>query len=269
MDNKYIAVFDSGLGGLTAVKELMKVLPNENIIYFGDTGRVPYGSRSDDTIIKYVRSDVNFLRTFNIKLIIVACGTASTVALPRIKNEVDIPMIGVLSPTVTAAVASTKNNRIGVLGTAGTIGSGKYEEEIKNINPDIIVYNKACPMFVPLVENGFIDDEVAYLVCKQYLDEVLASDVDTIILGCTHYPLLEKTIAKIAGPDVTLINSGAVTANYTKKYLTENDMLANQKQEIQYRYYVSDSIDNFAGVADTFLGKHIEDNIEKIDIESY
>ena len=269
MDNKYIAVFDSGLGGLTAVKELMKVLPNENIIYFGDTGRVPYGSRSDDTIIKYVRSDVNFLRTFNIKLIIVACGTASTVALPRIKNEVDIPMIGVLSPTVTAAVASTKNNRIGVLGTAGTIGSGKYEEEIKNINPDIFVYNKACPMFVPLVENGFIDDEVAYLVCKQYLDEVLASDVDTIILGCTHYPLLEKTIAKIAGPDVTLINSGAVTANYTKKYLTENDMLANQKQEIQYRYYVSDSIDNFAGVADTFLGKHIEDNIEKIDIESY
>lgn len=269
MNNKYIAVFDSGLGGLTAVKELMRVLPNENIIYFGDTGRVPYGSRSDSTIIKYVRSDVNFLKTFDVKLIIVACGTASTVALPHIKNEIDIPMIGVLSPTVQAAVKATKNKRIGVLGTSGTIGSGKYEEEIKKIDPDIFVYNKACPMFVPLVENGFIDDEVAYLVCKKYLDEVLSEGVDTIILGCTHYPLLEKSISKIAGPDVTLINSGAVTADYTQKYLENNSMLSTQSSDAQYRYYVSDSIDNFAGVADTFLGKHIEDSIEKIDIEAY
>ena len=269
MDNKYIAVFDSGLGRLTAVKELMKVLPDENIIYFGDTGRVPYGSRSDSTIIKYVRSDVNFLRSFDIKLIIVACGTASTVALPHIQNEVDIPMLGVLLPTVNAAVKATKNKKIGVLGTSGTIGSGKYEEEIKKINPDIFVYNKACPMFVPLVENGFIDDEVAYIVCKKYLDGVLSEGVDTIILGCTHYPLLEKTIAKIAGPEITLINAGAETANYTKKYLTENDMLSSEKMDVQYRYYVSDSIDNFAGVADKFLGKPIENSIEQIDIEKY
>ena len=269
MDNKYIAVFDSGLGGLTAVKELMKVLPEENIIYFGDTGRVPYGSRSDETIIKYVRSDVNFLKSFDIKLIIVACGTASTVALPHIKNEVDVPMIGVLSPTVLSAVKATKKKRIGVLGTPGTIASGKYEEEIKKIDSDIFVCNKACPMFVPLVENGFIDDEVAYLVCKKYLDEVLSADVDTIILGCTHYPLLEKSIARIAGPDVTLINSGAVTADYTKKYLTENNLLSNERKAEQYKYYVSDSVDNFTGVADAFLGKHIEGNIEKIDIELY
>lgn len=269
MDNKYIAVFDSGLGGLTAVKELMKVLPEENIIYFGDTGRVPYGSRSDETIIKYVRSDVNFLKSFDIKLIIVACGTASTVALPHIKNEVDVPMIGVLSPTVLSAVKATKKKRIGVLGTPGTIASGKYEEEIKKIDSDIFVCNKACPMFVPLVENGFIDDEVAYLVCKKYLDEVLSADVDTIILGCTHYPLLEKSIARIAGPDVTLINSGAVTADYTKKYLTENNLLSNERKAEQYKYYVSDSVDKFTGVADAFLGKHIEGNIEKIDIELY
>lgn len=269
MNNKYIAVFDSGLGGLTAVKELMNVLPDENIIYFGDTGRVPYGTRSDSTIIKYVRSDVNFLKTFDVKMIIVACGTASTVALPHIKDEVDVPMIGVLTPTVNAAINATRNNRIGVLGTSGTISSGKYEEEIKKHNPDIFVYNKACPMFVPLVENGFIDDEVAYLVCKKYLDEVLKTGVDTIILGCTHYPLLEKTISKIAGPDITLINSGAETAKYTKWYLTQNDMLSEKKSDIQYRYYVSDSPDNFAGVADAFLGRHIENSITQIDIEKY
>ena len=269
MNNKYIAVFDSGLGGLTAVKELMNVLPDENIIYFGDTGRVPYGSRSDETIIKYVRSDVNFLKTFDVKLIIVACGTASTVALPVIRNEIEIPMIGVVSPTVQAAVNATRNNKIGVLGTAGTISSGKYEAEIKKINPDIYVNNKACPLFVPLVENGFTDNEVAYLVCKHYLEDVLSEGVDTIILGCTHYPLLEKSIAKVAGPDVKLINSGAVTANYTKSYLTQHNMLATEKKALQYRYYVSDSIDKFAGAADTFLGKHIENSIEKIDIEAY
>ena len=269
MNNKSIAVFDSGLGGLTAVKELMKVLPNENIIYFGDTGRVPYGTRSNNTIIKYVRSDVNFLKTFDIKLIIVACGTASTVALPHIKNETDIPMIGVLEPTVQAAIDASEKNRIGILGTSGTISSGKYEEEIKIINPDIFVYNKACPMFVPLVENGFIDDEVAYLVCKKYLDEVLKADVDTIILGCTHYPLLEKTISKIVGPHIKLINSGAVTANFTKKFLEENNLLSDRTTGGEYRYYVSDSAENFTDVADKFLGKHIEDSIEQINIENY
>lgn len=269
MNNKYIAVFDSGLGGLTAVKELMKVLPDENIIYFGDTGRVPYGSRSDETIIKYVRSDINFLKTFDIKLIIVACGTASTVALPVIENEIDIPIIGVVTPTVEAAVNATRNKKIAVLGTSGTITSGKYESEIKKINPDIYVCNKACPLFVPLVENGFIDDKVAYLVCEKYLEDVLSEGVDTIILGCTHYPLLEKSIAKVAGPDVKLINAGAVTADYTKAYLKKHDMLSNKKKELQYRYYVSDSIDKFTGTADAFLGKHIENSIEKIDIEAY
>lgn len=269
MNNKYIAVFDSGLGGLTAVKELMRVLPEENIIYFGDTGRVPYGTRSDNTIIKYVRSDVNFLKTFDIKMIIVACGTASTVALPHIKNETDIPMIGVLEPTVEAAVKASKNKKIGILGTSGTISSGKYEEEIKKRDKDIFVYNKACPMFVPLVENGFIDDEVAYLVCKKYLDEVLETGVDTIILGCTHYPLLQNTISKITGDRITLINAGAVTADYTKEYLTKNNLLSDNRKAEQYKYYVSDSAQGFTAVADKFLGKHIDNIIEQIDIDKY
>ena len=268
MNNKYIGVFDSGLGGLTVVKELKKVLPDENIIYFGDTGRVPYGTRSNDTIIKYVKSDINFLKSFDIKAIIVACGTASTVALPVIEDEMDIPVIGVVSPTVQAAVASSKSKRIAVLGTPGTIKSGKYEEEIRQLAPDAFVINKACTLFVPIVENGSTNDEIAYHVCRKYLDDVLAQNVDTIILGCTHYPLLEQTIAKIAGPGIKLISSGREAATYAKDYLAKYGMLADRKQDVQYRYYVSDSVDNFSCMADLFLGEHIH-NIEKIDIENY
>ena len=269
MNNKYIAVFDSGLGGLTAVKELKRVLPTENIIYFGDTGRVPYGTRSDDTIIKYVTSDINFLKTFDIKLIVFACGTASTVALPKVSKNEEIPMIGVVLPTVENAVRATKNNKIGVLGTPGTIKSGKYTEGIKAINPEIDVIDKACPLFVPMVENGFINDEISYLVCKKYLNEVLSFGVDTIILGCTHYPLLEETISKIAGPNVTLINSGASCADYTKDFLTKNNLLATTKKDEQYKYYVSDCVDSFTSVADMFLGEKIGDNIQKINIDKF
>jgi glutamate racemase len=268
MNNRYIGVFDSGLGGLTVVKELKKVLPDENIIYFGDTGRVPYGTRSNETITKYVKSDINFLKSFDIKSIIVACGTASTVALPRMQTDGDIPIIGVVEPTVKAAVEKSKTKRIAVLGTPGTIKSGMYETKIREICPDVYVVNKACTLFVPIVENGCTDDEIAYHVCKKYLDEVLNENVDTIILGCTHYPLLTNTISKIAGSDVTLINAGAETARYIKQYLTENELCADTKCESQYRYYVSDSVDNFSCMADLFLGEHIT-NIEKIDIDKY
>lgn len=269
MNDKYIGVFDSGLGGLTAVKELMKALPEENIIYFGDTARVPYGTKSDSVIIRYVRSDVNFLRSFDIKMIIVACGTASSVALPVIKDECDVPIIGVVSPTVRAALNATRNNRIAVLGTSTTISSGKYESEIKSLSPSTFVFNKACPLFVPIVENGCIDDEIAYLVCKKYLDEVIESGADTVILGCTHYPILEKTIAKVLGDKIRLINSGAETADYTKRYLTENDMLCTHRSDRQYQYFVSDSPESFASVADIFLDGHFGSDIKKINIEKY
>lgn len=268
MNNRYIGVFDSGLGGLTVVKQLKKVLPDENIIYFGDTGRVPYGTRSNETIIKYVKSDVSFLKSFDIKAIIVACGTASTVALPQMKQDSDIPLIGVVEPTVEAAVKKSKSKRIAVLGTPGTIKSGMYEKLIRQIEPDAFVINKACTLFVPIVENGCTDDEIAYHVCKKYLDEILKENVDTIILGCTHYPLLTKTISKIAGPDITLINAGAETAKYIKDYFIQNGLCADEKRNQQYMYYVSDSVDNFSCMADLFLGEHIE-NIEKIDIDKY
>lgn len=269
MNDKYIGVFDSGLGGLTTVKELMKVLPEENIIYFGDTARVPYGTKSDSVIIKYVRSDVNFLKSFDIKMIIVACGTASSVALPVIKDECGVPIIGVVSPTVRAALGATRNNRIAVLGTNTTINSGKYESEIKSLSPDTFVFNKACPLFVPIVENGCIDDEIARLVCKKYLDEVIESGADTVILGCTHYPILERTISKILGGKVRLINSGAETADYTKRYLAQNDMLCSGRSDRQYRYYVSDSAENFSSVANIFLDGHFGGDIQKINIENY
>lgn len=267
MKNKCIGVFDSGLGGLTVVKELKRVLPDENIIYFGDTARVPYGTRSDDTIIKFVKSDINFLKSFDLKAIIVACGTASTVALPVLEDKQDIPVIGVVKPTVTAAVEKSKSKRIAVLGTPGTIKSGMYENEIKKISPDSFVVNKACTLFVPIVESGCTHDDIAYHVCKKYLDDILSSDVDTIILGCTHYPLLTDTISKIAGPDITLINSGAETARYIKNYLEQNNLLADGIN-VHHSYYVSDSVDSFESTAELFLGDKITD-IQKIDIDKY
>ncbi|MBQ2670200.1 MAG: glutamate racemase, partial [Clostridia bacterium] len=188
MNNKSIGVFDSGLGGLTAVKQIMKELPNENIIYFGDTGRVPYGTRSRDTILKYTRGDIRFLKTFDVKVIVIACGTASSAALPMIKNEFDVPIVGVIDAAVYAAVRATKNTKIGVIGTSGTIKSGEYEKQIKAYDSSMEVYSKACPMFVPLVENGYFDSPVTKLIVEEYLEDIRSEGVDTLILGCTHSP---------------------------------------------------------------------------------
>ena len=269
MDNKYIGVFDSGLGGLTAVKKLIKVLPDENIIYFGDTARVPYGTRSDDTIVKYVKSDIAFLNTFDIKMILVACGTASTVALEKLKGELNVPAFGVVEASVLKAASATKTGKILVLGTPGTIKSGKYEKYLKEINPEFTVYSKACPLFVPLVENGYTDCEVAHLVAYDYLEEFLDKDIDTVILGCTHYPLLKKVIGNIVGGSVKLIDPGAELAEYAKDYLTQNNMLCKRPLKNQYKYFISDEVEGFLTLANRFLGKNINANIEKIDIEKY
>ena len=266
MDNRYIGVFDSGLGGLTAVKELKKVLPNENIIYFGDTGRVPYGTRSDETIVKYVIDDINFLLSHDIKMIIIACGTASTVALPIVKNMYDTPIVGVVEPSVNAAVNATKNKNIGIIGTSGTINSHKFTKRIKDIDKSINAYCNACPMFVPIVENGYADTEAAEIIARDYLAPLMEKDIDTLILGCTHYPMLKNTIAKIVGDKVSLIDSGAETAKYVKEYLTDNDMLSNEKMEKQYMYFVSDSVAGFSKAASVFLDENIETLVEKIEI---
>lgn len=268
MDNRAIGIFDSGLGGLTCVKKVAEIMPGENIIYFGDTGRVPYGTRSRDTIVKYVRQDINFLKSFDIKFIIIACGTASSAALPDIRSEVGTDIIGVLEPACSAAVSATKNGKIGVIGTAGTISSGKYLQTINGINPNIAVFSKACPMFVPLVENGYSSGEVAHIIAEDYLAPIKAEGVDTLIMGCTHYPLLRNEIQKIMGDGVTLIDAGAQAAIAAKKLLTEQDKLCDRAIGTA-QYYVSDTPDGFAELGSIFLDNNIGGNVKKIDIEKY
>lgn len=269
MNNKSIGIFDSGLGGLTAVKQIMNELPNENIIYFGDTGRVPYGTRSRETILKYTRGDIRFLQTFDVKVIVIACGTASSAALPMIKNEFDIPIVGVIDAAVYAAVRTTKNKKIGVIGTSGTIKSGEYEKQIKEYDSDMEVYSKACPMFVPLVENGYFDSPVTKLIVEEYLEDIRNEGVDTLILGCTHYPLLEKVIQEYMGNDVVLINSGAEVAKYLKKKLDDEMSHSTIIDENQYRYYVSDDVSSFEELGGIFLEREINGQVNKIDIEKY
>ena len=270
MSNDAIGVFDSGLGGLTAVKEIMKKLPNEKIIYFGDTGRVPYGSKSDDTIIKYVKSDINFLLTFPLKYIVVACGTASTVALPKIKNLYNIPITGVVDAAVYRAIHETKNKKIGVIGTSGTIKSGAYERLLKEKDSEIETVSMACPLFVPLVENGHCDTEVTRLVIEEYLTGIKEKGVDTLILGCTHYPHLKDAIGRFMGDNVFLVDPGLEVADYLSKKLCEKGMLAEEKgKNDQYKFYVSDTPDGFARLGGQFLDKDIEGMITQIDIEKY
>jgi len=267
LDNRPIGVFDSGLGGLTVVKELMEQMPNESIVYFGDTGRVPYGTRSRETIIKYAVQDINFLMTFDIKAIIIACGTASSVALDYVTEKFDIPIIGVVNPTAKAAVLATKNKKIGILGTTGTINSGSYQKYIAGIDENIEVIAKPCPLFVPLVENGYTDNKVAHLVAEEYLEPLINAGVDTIILGCTHYPLLSGVISDIMGKEITLIDSGVPTSAYVHNMLSSRDIMATA--EASYKYFVSDSIDSFAHLGSMFLNRQISSEVSRISIENY
>jgi len=268
MDNRPIGVFDSGLGGLTAVRQIMEAMPGESIIYFGDTGRVPYGNRGRETIIRYTKDDIEFLLKHNIKLILAACGTASSVALPFLKDKYDVKIMGVLESACEEAVAATKNGKIGVIGTSGTVASGKFTEIINSLNPEAKVFSNACPMFVPLVENGYAESEAAYLIAKDYLLPLKKENVDTLILGCTHYPLLEKVISDIMGSEVTLINSGAASAKHVKKYLLENDALSENKEGGESEFFVSDSVESFAGLGSIFLGQPIKKQVHRTEVIS-
>lgn len=269
MDNRKIGIFDSGLGGLTVMKELMELLPEESIVYFGDTGRIPYGTKSEETVVKYTRSDINFLNTFHLKTIVAACGTASSIALPKLKDSYDIPLIGVTAAASREAARATKNGRVGVIGTAATVRSGAYRALLEQENPSIQTVSVACPMFVPLVEYGYADTEVAKMVASDYLKEILESGADTLILGCTHYPLLAKVIQTVVGDSVTLINPGTCVAREIQKYLTEQDLLADEKDKEQYRFYVSDDPAEFDRLGSTFLEHPINGLISRIDIEKY
>lgn len=269
MDNRAIGIFDSGLGGLTCVKKVMEIMPSEDIVYFGDTGRVPYGTKSPDTIVKYAGQIINFLESFDIKYIIIACGTASSAVLPMIKDKIKTEIIGVLEPTCEIAAEITKNNKIGVLGTQGTINSDKYRQTINRINPSIEVFSKACPMFVPLVENGYTKGEVTRIIVEEYLTPIKESGVDTLILGCTHYPLLRDEIQSFMGDEVRLVDSGAAAAISAKKYFERENLLCDPKKSGTAQYYVSDTVKGFEELGSVFLDKHIEGSVKKIDIEKY
>lgn len=266
-----IGVFDSGLGGLSAVKEFLHVLPNEKIIYFGDTGRVPYGNRSRSTISKYAFQDTHFLLEHNVKMVVAACGTVSSVAGDELREKLPVPYTGVVNPTAFAAAHKTKNGKIGVIGTAATIGSHSYKLRLKKLNPEFEIFEQACQLFVPLVENGFIrrDDQIVRLVVKRYLSELKEQGIDTLILGCTHYPLLRDAIHDYMGDEVTLVDSGYETALYSAKILKEQNLLNDDTTEKQPEFFVSDTPDDFKNVAGLFLGRDMEHTVTQIDIEKY
>jgi glutamate racemase len=270
MDNRPIGVFDSGLGGLTAVKELKKVLPHESILYFGDTGRVPYGTRSKETIIKYAAQDMNFLMKNNVKAIVSACGTVSSTA-GKVGHSLPVPYIDVIEPTAKAAAMASKNGRIGVIGTSATINSHSFEAALNKINSDIKIFTQPCPMFVPLVENGFVTDgdEVTLLVAERYLESICTQDIDTLILGCTHFPIIKKAIGTVVGEHVKLIDSGRETARHLANVLNQADILSSDDNKPCCNYFVSDTIDGFKNVAELFLGNIVDGKIDRIDIERY
>ncbi len=255
MNNDYaIGVFDSGMGGLTAVKELNEILPNEDIIYFGDTARIPYGSRSRETVLRYAREDVAFLLKHRIKMIIAACGTVSSVigSKPLVDN---MPFTGVVLPAAQAACAATKSGRIGIIGTPATIRSGSFVKAIKTISPHAKVTGNACPLFVHLVENGYTskDCEITRLAAEEYLTPIKNENVDTLILGCTHYPVIKDVIADIMGEGVTLISPGAEAAKYAQSCLMSADMLNESSHSGKNVFYVSDSRELFEENAKHFL----------------
>ncbi len=260
-----IGIFDSGLGGLTALREAMRLMPNEDFIYFGDTGRVPYGTRSRDTIIQYAKQAMNFFASHNVKAVLAACGTVSSVALKDLKASFDFPIIGVVEGAANSAIKETKNKKIGIIGTSATISSGSFEKALKSLCRDAQTMGIACPLFVPLVENGFVqkDDCVTLEVARRYLQPIKDFGADTLILGCTHFPIISEVISQIL-PSVTLINSGSEAA----KQLTElmgNNSSGNGRVE----YYVSDSPENFSSVASIFLGEDFTGGVKKIEIQNY
>jgi glutamate racemase len=252
-----IGVFDSGLGGLTVAHEIMRQLPAESLIYFGDTARVPYGPKSPDTVRRYSREICAFLLEQGVKAIVVACNTATAHALPTLRDELDVPVIGVVEPGARAAVRATRSGHIGVIGTAGTIRSQAYVRAIHAENPDVRVTALACPLFVPLVEEGWTNHEATHLVAEEYLAPFVKDPIDTLVLGCTHYPLLKPVIGEIVGRSVRLIDSAEETALDARRMLAANDLAASEG-EGAYRFIASDDPQQFLTLGRRFLGSAIE-----------
>ena len=276
--NDPIGVFDSGVGGLTVAREIMKQLPGERIVYFGDTARVPYGSKSKETIITYSKQIVKFLQSKKAKAIVVGCNTVSAVALDEIKAEVDIPVVDVVRPGAKQAAETTKNGKIGIIGTERTISSGIYSEYLSETNPQVKVFGKACPLIVPLVEEGWLEDPVTVEVVKRYISELKDFDIDTLVMGCTHYPLIGRTIQTVMGDRVTLVNPAFETAKKLKEVLEASGLSCGQKEVgaqhlskeegNNHKFYVSDGAEKFKDFANSILPCEVIET-KDINIELY
>jgi len=262
-----IGIFDSGVGGLTVVKKISSLLPNENIIYFGDTARVPYGTKSNDTVIEYAFQDARFLLNKNVKMIVVACNTASSVALKALQDQFSIPVIGMIEPGTKLALQKTKTGRIGIIGTNATINNKAYSTDLLRLDPKVKVYEKACPLFVPLAEEGLIEHPATRLIAEEYLSELKKHDIDALILGCTHYPILAKVIQEITGDKVELIDSGTAASYVVRDYLEGRGLLNKSNSIGLSEFYVSDLPKRFKEIAERFLGRSLE-HVHKIDLDT-
>jgi glutamate racemase len=258
VSERAIGVFDSGVGGLTVLRELRGQIPDESLVYLGDTARVPYGTKSSTTVLRYAHEAARFLLTKQVKLLVVACNTASAVALDDLAKCNQVPVVGVIEPGARRALEVTRNGCIGVVGTEGTIRSGAYERALRVGNPDVVVHTAACPLFVPLAEEGWAGHEVARLVAREYLAPLLEKNIDTLVLGCTHYPLLKSMLQEIVGPDVQLVDSAQETAKAVAAQLKGDQLLQQTTPAQPPRYFVTDIPDRFERVGGAFLGEKLQ-----------
>jgi len=266
MATRPIGVFDSGVGGLTVVGELFRLLPQEDIIYFGDTAHLPYGSKSKEAVIRFSLDIANFLKVKNSKIIVVACNTASSFALPSLRERIALPVIGVIEPGAQAALRTTRNFRIGIIGTEGTVRSGAFEEAIKKMDRKVKVFSQACPLLVPLVEEGWLNEPETSQIAERYLSYLKNKHIDTLILGCTHYPLLRKLVSRIMGDEVSLVDTAQATAKAVVKSLREENLLREGSHKGVSRFFVSDDPDKFLELGRRFLGKRM-DKAERVNLE--
>lgn len=261
-----IGIFDSGVGGLTVLKEIFMALPSENTIYLGDTARVPYGIRSPETVTRYSFENTRFLSSKDIKILVIACNTASSVSLDAVRTHFSVPVVGVIEPGAKAAVAASAKKKIGVIGTEATVRSGSYTRAIKKIDSSAEVFSMPCPLFVPLVEEGWTEGSITEMIAEKYLADIKQKDIDTLVLGCTHYPLLKPVLSQVMGDAVTLIDSAIETAREIHGILEKQSLLNTSGQTPKHQFYVTDSPQKFLAVGQRFLGADI-DYIEKIQLE--
>lgn len=268
MDNRPIGIFDSGLGGLTVLKEIIRTIPGESAVYFGDSGRAPYGTKSRETVLKYSFQNLRFLQNHDIKMVVIACNTASACSYEQIKLECDLPVVEVIQPGAAAAIKATRNKKIGIIGTSGTIDSGVYDKALTRLDSSIRIFSKACPLFVSLAEEGWWDNDIAFRVAEEYLLPLKQKGIDTLVLGCTHYPLLQKTIGRVMGKEVTLVNSAQEVAGTVADILKSRSLFSDNNIKPVYRYYTSDSISKFEMLGGSFLDKKLK-AAGKVDIEQF